>query len=56
MTENGGETWRKTSIAQTEEDKARTAVEDTLEFHTEKEYEDYIAVVSNKREVGIQTK
>ncbi|GFR77046.1 sortilin [Elysia marginata] len=53
ITEDGGENWRKTSIALTEDDKRRTYVEDTLEFHSEADYDNHIAVVSNKRELHV---
>ncbi|GFN84347.1 sortilin-like [Plakobranchus ocellatus] len=53
VTEDGGKTWRKTSVAETEEDKANVAVQETLEFHPEKDYDDYVAIISNKRELHV---
>ena len=51
MTEDSGAEWRKSSIALDSEDEKFTYVEDTLEFHPDADYEDNVAVVSNKREV-----
>ncbi|KAK3799662.1 hypothetical protein RRG08_027168 [Elysia crispata] len=53
VTEDSGAEWRKSSIALDSEDEKFTYVEDTLEFHPDADYEDNVAVVSNKRELHV---
>ncbi|CAL1538547.1 unnamed protein product [Lymnaea stagnalis] len=44
VTENGGETWKKSELPVSE-----LTVEEQLEFHSEPEFEDYVAVITRTR-------
>ncbi|RUS78233.1 hypothetical protein EGW08_014002, partial [Elysia chlorotica] len=53
VTDTSGADWRSVSIAQSSEDEKFTYIEDTLEFHPDADFYNYVAVVSNKRELHV---
>ncbi|BFZ08463.1 hypothetical protein BsWGS_11502 [Bradybaena similaris] len=51
VTENGGQSWKRSDL--TSEEKTSLSVDEQLEFHSEQQFDDYVAIISNERKLYV---